>query len=379
MLEWRQAAALAVIALAVLAALALTGAATADDGEQAAAPPALQPTQVVAEIPEGYNQLFPFQWGGGSLFQLKSRLATMGCIANTIWNYDDDRWHGYNQYNVPSTLNADWLAAYEEFVPAGSLYATCFDVCKFSYFGVTHHLSSCFSVAYAREQNFYDKFRYPIDDSSECTDDFDERVEEHVLPSMPLYPNVCIIRQSTPEVVTGSAGVIHPVVRTSGNLYPLDPVIAVVYTRMVPPTTELGQVTALALEIHELCHTNQHYHFVQQMQPDRLTTEIENTSTGKWRTTEPGSSFIDLVGFARGDDGEWSFPAGTYEGIYGTTEPTELAAELCAMYFLDRMGERNPYELTRENFDLGRYLTDEIVEWIETWVVLPEITAAETD
>lgn len=92
MVGWRQMATLAVITLAVLAALVLASAASADDGEQAAATPApLQPTQVVAKIPEGYNQLFPLQWGGGSLFQLKSRLATMGCIANTIWNYDDDQ------------------------------------------------------------------------------------------------------------------------------------------------------------------------------------------------------------------------------------------------------------------------------------------------
>lgn len=385
MVGWRQAAVLAAIALAVLAALALTGAATADDGEQAAEPPALQPTQVVAEIPEGYNQLFPFQWGGGSLFQLKSRLATMGCIANTIWNYDGGEWHGYNQYNVPSTLNADWLAAYEEFVPAGSLYATCFDVCEFNYFDAPRlSWQRCHTafVAMAREQN---AFSFPIDDSSECTDDFDERVKEHVLPSMPLYPNVCIIRQSTPEVRTGAGEILSPLAGDHGavndQLHPFDLPIIVVYTKTVPPTTERGHVAGLSVEIHELCHANQFYHFLEQMRPDRLTRSSGDggTSSGQWRMTKPGSSFIELVSFKKYPTGDWRLLGySSFRSLY-SINPTELAAELCAMYFLDRMGERNTYEWTLENFDPGRYLTDEIVDWIETWVVLPAITAAEAD
>ena len=382
MLGWRQAAALMVIALAVLAVLALTGAATADDGEQAAEPPALQPTQVVAEIPEGYNQLFPFQWGGGSLFQLKSRLATMGCIANTIWNYDGGEWHGYNQYNVPSTLNADWLAAYEEFVPAGSLYATCFDVCEFNYFDAPRPDQRCISLAEWRAMEAWEGFHAkPIDDSTDCTNDFDERVKEHVLPSMPLYPGVCIMRQKRSSGwISGSAS--PPIVSWGGGQYPLYPSYIVTYE---PPqysssiNAEYGAVL-LSTEIHELCHTNQYHHFAEQMQPDRLINTPLFSPSVQWRTTKSGSSFIDLVGFAQDAAGDWSLPAdSSFRNIYSIT-PTELAAELCAMYFLDRIGERNVYEWwTTEDFDLGRYLTDEIVEWIETWVALPEIAAAETD
>ena len=377
MVEWRQAATLVVIALAVLAALALTGAATADDGEQVTAAP-LQPTQIVAEIPEGYNQLFPLQWAGGSLYQLKMRLATMGCIANAIWNYDSGQWRGYNQYNVPSTLNAGWLTAYGEFVSAGSLHATCFDVCEFSYFEAPRGDRTCESVAEFREKDFSGIFPYPIDDSSECTDDFDKRVQEHVLPLMPLYPDACIIRQSTPEVVSGRGTVLNPFVGISDLTYPLGPSFLTVYTNTVPPTTEAGQVVALAAEIHELCHTNQHYHVLEQMQPDRLISWSGGPSV-RWRTTKPGSSFIDLVGFAHDATGDWSLPVhSSFRDLYSIS-PTELAAELCSLYFLDRMDEWASYELTLVDFDPGRYLTDEIVEWIETWVALPAITAAATD
>ncbi len=396
MVGWRQAATLVVIALAVLAALTLTGAVTADDGEEAAtAPTTLQPTQVVAEIPEGYNQLFPFQWGGGSLYQLKMRLATMGCIANTIWNYDGGEWRGYNQYNVPSTLNADWLAAYGEFVPAGSLFATCFDVCEFSYFEAPRGDRPCRSLVWLRASEQWDGlWNYPIDDSTECTDDFDERVKDHVLPSMPVYPGVCIFRLRTQGGIGGSVN--QPIPSWAGGRYPYWPSLIVTYEPPRHPNDEGYGPLLLGAEIHELCHTNQYFHFIEQMQPDRLI----NTPSGKsvlWRTTKPGRSFIDLVGFTQDEAGDWSLPdaasawalpdglaAHFDEYMYGTDEPTELAAELCAMYFADRMGELSWYEWLvveghAKDFDPAQYLTDEIVQWIETWVALPVIAGAEAD
>ena len=389
MVEWRQAATLAAIALAVLAALVLAGAATADDGEQVAAAPApLQPTQVVAEIPEGYNQLFPLQWGGGSLFQLKSRLATMGCIANTIWNHDDDQWHSYNQYNVPSTLNAAWLAAYGAFVPAGSLFATCFDVCEFNYFDAPRGDIPCESLADFRESGGLRGLgRYPIDDSTECTDDFDKRVKDHVLPSMPLYPGVCIFRQSAPS--GGGHAYIPLSALIVGGYYPINPGFVVVYKHSSPhQSVEYNRAGALGTEIHELCHTNQFYHSVEQMRPDRLITGRlitgGSSSTSAWLTTEPGSSFIDLVGFSLDAAGDWSLLGdSTFRDIYGSDDPLELSAELCMLYFADRMGEHSVYAVdyvvdgaisrSATKFDPMRYLTDEIVEWIETWVALPEI------
>lgn len=389
----RQAAMLAITVLALLAALTLAGVASADEGEQeAVTAAALQPTQVVAEIPEGYNQLFPLQWGGGSLYQLKMRLATMGCIANTIWNYDGGQWHGYNQYNVPSTLNVDWLAAYGEFVPPGSLYATCFDVCEFSYFEAPRPDRPCESLAELRAREEWDGIHgYPIDDSTDCTDDFDERVKERVLPSMPLYPGVCIMRQLIEGAITGSART--PIASWAGGRYPYWPSYIVTYEPPWDPDHTFFHAVVLRAEIHELCHTNQYYHFVEQMQPDRLI----NTPSGKsvlWGTTKPGRSFIDLVGFTQDAAGDWSLPDAAsawalpngwanadvvHEHIYGTDEPTELAADLCMLYFVDRMGERSFYDRIVEDFDSTRYLTDEIVEWIEAWVALPEIAAAGAD
>ena len=384
MAGWRWlAAALASMALAFLAALTLAGVALADGDEQeAAARAALQPTQVVAEIPDGYNQLFPLQWGGGSLYQLKARLGTMGCLANTIWNYDGGEWHGYNQYHVPSTLNAEWLGAYQEFVPAGSLYATCFDVCTFSYFDAPRPADTpCLSPVAWLEANGASYYRHPIDESSTCTDDFDPLVKQSALPSMPLYPDTCLVRQERP-LFGGQATFPFTLWNSNSIIYPYYPNVLVIYG----PRSEDPHYRTYArnVELHELCHANQDFHIAEQMQPDRLLNPLADVSYSddwdvtSWLVTEPGRAFVDLVGFAREADGDWSLPDDTYESIYGP-DPVELAAELCSFYLLDRMGEQISNVFSDPDFDLARYLTPEIVEWIEMWVALPEIAAHATD
>ena len=128
---WKRAAAL-LAAAGLLATLSASVSADENNiGSEVAR--ALQPTEVIAEIPEAYNEIFELQWGGGSLYQLKGRLATMGCIADTIWVHDNDKWHPYNQYQIPSTLNEQFITQYAQLIPAGTLYASCYDICDFDY------------------------------------------------------------------------------------------------------------------------------------------------------------------------------------------------------------------------------------------------------
>ena len=125
------------LVLCLLASAMLTVVAAADEGgapADDAGVPALQPTQIVADIPEGYDQLFPLRWGGGSLFHLKGRLATMGCVANTLFMYHDERWWAYNQYQIPQShqTNQEFLEAYAGFVPPTTLWANCYRICEFT-------------------------------------------------------------------------------------------------------------------------------------------------------------------------------------------------------------------------------------------------------
>ena len=157
--------------------------------DEARADDEIQPTQVIAEIPDGYDELFPLQWGGGSLRDLKGRLATMGCLVNTIWVHDG-AWHPYNQYNVPSALAAEFLAAYEHHVPAGTLWADCFDHCDYRHVDYTGS-ASCETPE--EWMSGWDS-RPPFG----CSDDFGKTIEQWVLPILPVPPSICIVQGFDP-------------------------------------------------------------------------------------------------------------------------------------------------------------------------------------
>ena len=332
----------------------------------------LQPTQVIADIPQEYNQTFPLQWGGGSLFQLKQRLATMGCIVDTIFVYDNNRWNAYNQYQVPSTLTAQFTAEYSQFIPAGTLYASCYDICEFNYYDAPKTLNPrCSTIEVIRQHNFFDVFALPIDNSNPCTTNFDPKIEASVLPSMPTYPDKCIIRQQTPERQLGNASISHPLITTSNALYPYHPAIIVMYEPTTPHDVNDSEVVLLNAEIHELCHTNQYWHSIENLKPDVVINVNGGFSVAKWGITQASREFIDLVGFTQNSNGDWVLPANSpYNDLY-SINPIELSAELCAMYFTDRMGEQSAYDLTLVDFDINTYLTPAIINWLETYVALP--------
>ena len=345
---------------------------------QAQEQPPLQPTQITADIPEEYNKLFKLQWGGGSLYQLKARLATMNCIANTIWMHNNNQWHPYNQYEVPSDLTQEFRQTYQEFIPAGELWADCFDICEFEYYDAPRN-GGCSSLETMRANNFYNALPYPIDDDSLCTTNFDPRVQASVLPSMPLYPDVCIIRQEAK--IRGSAMV--PFAPVSNAIYPVFDSFIAVYE--ASDVDEQGKVRLFNTEIHELCHSNQYWHFVENLQPDNIRT-VASTASAIWLTTQAGQEFVASVGFQQDKNRDWTLPDNTYEGIYAIN-PIELAAELCTMYFIDKMEEQSKYNFRVYNKDTGRYkiieprdldpnqyLTPQIRQWIETYIILPDIT-----
>ena len=202
------------IAGAVAAAAAFVAGAHADEGGDASGPAAaLLPTQAIAEVPEEFDALFEIQWGGGILYQLKARLATMGCMLNTIWIQAGDHWYGYNQYNVPPSLNKAFLDRFSDHVPATGLYGTCIDICTFeTSSGTVIEGRRCSTFEEHREQGHlrdYERIlNLPITDDTPCNDDFDPRVKQHVFPILPLLPNTCIVRQTSAHTpsLQGRAG-----------------------------------------------------------------------------------------------------------------------------------------------------------------------------
>ena len=359
------------LAAGALFAAAATGI-SADDGSEEAA---LQPTQVAAEIPDGYGELFPLEWGGGSLLHLKGRLATMGCIADTIWVYDNNQWHPYNQYQVPHTLDIiqSFKNQYSDYIPPTTIYADCTNICEFND-------NRCIPFHEMREQNnnYEDRplFVTPLTEDDSCTRNFNPKVTTQVLPTLPARPDACMVTKSK-NTGGGVAGVAPGLPLNTTPFF-------VVYDESTSyrTPTEHSDIL-LKSEIHELCHINQNWHWVQQLTHN---ASIRYKPLTYFYASPHGQTFIHMVGYQRNTGGTWTLPQNSvYRDIY-SKEPTELAAELCSMYLLDRMGERSNYDYERYNNDeryweeipirntnLSKYLTPDITEWLETHMILPNI------
>lgn len=397
-----------VLVLYLLALMMLTAVAVADEGDAPAgdaSAPALQPTQIVADIPEEYGQLFPLHWGGGSLLHLKGRLATMGCVANTLFLYDDERWWAYNQYQIPQSnpINREFLQAYAEFVPPTTLWADCYRICEFTRtrpqeewrwrYSEAHKVDTreCHTYEYLREH--YPGYRrnlwlgiYPIDETAPCDDDFDPRVKEHVFPRLPLVPGVCIVRQQ------GGAYGINGL--AAFEMINAPPVIVIFEGRNVYRSVQEREVIRLAMEIHELCHINQGWQWIQEMAPDRR--EAAHNPYYAFEDSAQGQELIALVGFESRGRGlgslarTWRLPSDSPYRDFYSRNPVELSAELCATYLMDAMGMRSRYDYERysgghvyevpfRRADLNKWLTPEVRTWLEAYMILPLITDETVD
>ena len=331
----------------------------------------LQKTQIVASIPEEYNELFKFQWGGGSLYQLKQRFATMKCIVDTLFIYNNNQWNAYNQYQIPSSINQQFNNQYQEFIPAGTHYASCYRICEF---GSVECVT--FDIRMERINEYTSKTMVSLRQSNSiCTDDFDPRVQEQVFSLVALRPDVCIVRQERDDVPgIGGRVVINSVQQ---------PFILVYGDISSVNESVRNDTISLKKEIHELCHINQYWHWVQQLQRD---TSAYYSGDNYFENSVYGKKFIDLVGFIQTSAENWDLPVNSVLRDIYSLNPAELSAELCALYFLERIGMQSTYEYIRydkknerivsipyRTVDFDTYLTPEIREWLETYVVLPSI------
>ena len=295
----------------------------------------------------------------------------MGCIADTIWVYDNNRWNPYSQYQVPHTLPIiqNFKQTYEEFVPAGTLYADCINICEFQD-------RECMSFKEVREQN--DNYEH-ITDSDTCTTDFDPKITSQVLPNLPTRPDTCIVKKQK----NSGGGVTGLAISDTINAPPF---IALFDETTAYRTSTEHTDILLKSEIHELCHINQNWHWVQQLKSTSHNNYYYYLGSYYFVNSSHGYQFLHLVEYAQNTDRTWTLPINSvYRDIY-SKNPLELAAELCSMYLLDRMGERSNYDYRRYNYatnryrtvpirttNVNKYLTSQIREWLETYMILPEI------
>ena len=361
---------------------------SADNGDEETAVAAiateLRPTQVVAEIPEGYEMLFPLQWGGGSLYQLKARLATMGCMLNTIWVYNNDQWHSYNQYNIPARLNQKFLAKFEDDIPSGTLHADCFDICTFTYHGEERQ-GECRSfeeLQRSRISGFATGPDFEKPEHIECDNNFFPFVQERILNILPIQPDACAVKGVVDETFGYRAFAKDPYTyfkdQSLDNLgIPYVDNVSFFYLLWMEPSNAEAiedEVAHGMAELHELCHLQQYWYTLQRLQPD---IKEKSWYAEVWTTNSPaGQEFISLVDFEHriNEQGDviWTLPQDSlFQDIYSVS-PLELSAELCAIYLANKVSD------VLGNFQFGRkdsieYLTPEIKQWLETYMILPSI------
>ena len=329
----------------------------------------LQPTQIATDIPEEYDTMFKLQWGGGSLYQLKGRLATMGCMANNISFTDPETNREYTHNQYTSRFNK---LPNDQFIPAGELTADCHEVCN------VFHISFC--APFEERRTSYDGGNLSSIKHSTCTDDFLPQVKEVVFSLLPMHPDVCVVRDFTQDI-----DYIGGYVLTNSLTPPF------IFIHGADPTNdEYLTYTALHTEVHELCHINQHWHWAQQIS--------RGNSAGYkpvqyFNNSKQGKEFIKLIGFtivnefARTADLPYN---SVYKDIY-SKHPIELSAELCTMYLTEKMGLESIYEYRvydypnrnitngyirhpRREVDVNKYLTPPIRQWLETYMILPDVS-----
>lgn len=313
----------------------------------------------------------------------------MGCMLNSIYTYDDDQWFSYNQYNVPYSLNTSFLTQFPDAIPPTTLYGTCIDICTFDTAdGVVIGDKRCITFEELREQGTLKEFKeilnLPIDDNTTCNDDFSPLVKQYIFPILPILPDTCIVRQTTMNTpnVRGRIG---------GGSPPNSVHYVVIWSNpsqfKSEEAKEALRIYELSTEIHELCHIQQEYFLVQQETPGPRFQPYYD-----WHGSEANREFMELTRFTEIKEGnitDFELPDDSiFKEIY-SDNPAELSAELCAIYLIDKMGEESryaklPYKLL-DNPEAGiqiqiapfnphRYLTLEIRQWLETYMILPDIS-----
>ena len=361
-------------------------------------PSELPPGELRGAVSSEFDELFPFEWGGGPLYDLKRRLAARDCMLDLLWLRDaDGEWRGYSQYRVPPSLQTEFTGQYETDIPAGMLYATCFNICTFQYEtdSVAAYDPSCRTAAEALSDDQNDA-------SSLCTPDFDPLVIEHVLPLLPRRGDLCIVRIEY-DLEAGSAddryniGVSAALLGqyddmafqigpgTRYETYPnRQPAILITSPRN-PPAERTPGTAAMKLhaEVHELCHAAQDWMFLQSINQHRRQARPQHEW---WDASEAGREFAAALNFRRAPSGQWApADAHIYRYTYGSDQPAELAAELCAVYLAERAGAPGAYSFVAYDqqrraffwrldpieFDPDWILTPPVRRWLEKYMIRP--------
>ena len=324
------------------------------------------------------------QYGGGSMYHLVSRLSTLGCNVNELEIVDEETQQVYEyDYEKPNAFNQPFADKYQEFIPARTTIGVlCVDNCDIVY-GLDLvadegrraslvNMEKCtgFDRPMALEAHQGDNLVF----QSTCGDTWSEEARSF-FGLVPVFQNVCKI-DGTIREARGIAGTFLSIWIDGGAMYQRF-LPRLFLLQLEDPAQQIGEVNLLKIELHELCHIHQDwYTFKEHIDHDYLRTREYGTARSVselWLQTPMAQDFIDIVGFEQGANGNWRIANANNvynnRGIYGVDDPQELSAELCAFYLTDKIVPDSEYATVAR----PPYITDEVREWIERYIVLPVV------
>lgn len=316
--------------------------------------------KIDASMPERLpiSQLAAMQWKGGSLLHLKAELQILGCSTDMIYvKNQENEWDEYIHFNDDKKANQSFLDKYSEYIPQTTVKFSC-------------HKSYRHGFTIDANENVQSKEDIIRNSDEQCSNDWNTLVQEHILPIMPLEPNLCVVRLLEGSAIEFSVSGLR--LKGGGKYYPSNGYYHTIkendkhirtYMQLTNPYIVLNYRSSLHTEVHELCHAQQFWYLSFGL--GEPVTQFHYN----WNSSPAGLELIEISGFEN-KDGKWHLPTGPYSEIYSGQGPhhgpLELGAELCAMYLLERAGYKNYY--SQEVHDAA--LTTEIREWMKKYIIV---------
>ena len=371
----------------LLALLALTPSAGAEDPSDEAALAAyeLRWTRFPEHNPERNKEgAGNAVWGGGSFLKLIGKLAVDGCNVDAIAIYDlaGERMLFSHHFQAPDFVNVDFdKGEYLKEVPSGSVLAfTCVDACDILIGPGASEADDwpgdCMSVEeYAPLRQIDTLFHFVTG----CGTDFTSEVNDHFTTRVPMFQDVCIIYFSRKASESKPHGVAYQPFQLNAShdfFVKFHVPFILVNNDDLSPERDWGYFLHRRLIMHELCHMNQFWYrdkFYNTYDNAKLLDRIY------WNDTMAGREFREVLGYrATGYQGnepdqDWYLPEDSpyYVRGYYTQQPEELAGEVCANLALAHIYANEYPEIAwGQQAVKERFLTAEIRAWVRKYMLV---------
>ena len=322
------------------------------------------------------------QYGGGSFYQLVSRLSTQGCNVHTLSIYNQEKKQTYT-YSFENTneQNQEFTNNYKQHIPKDTnITITCVDNCTIIY-GLDlaedpRERQRIQNIERCRSIDFVLLNDETVISYSECGDTWSDGIQQ-VFDRVPVLQDICKVSM---VVERSGGGFTYVPMGTHGGGVLVQNLVAGVYVGVEDPNKKASDFTNLVTEIHEICHVHQFwYTFKEYVDYDYIAKYYNTYNTipinNLWYETPMAQEFIDVVGFTQKGNGDWYIEDSNSIfnkefSSYFNTNPEELSAQLCGIYLSEKIESSIEYpQYTQNSY---RYITPQIEQWIEKYIVLPE-------